>query len=185
MPYRSLTLILIVLLLTGCGGMQRVVFPESELAALKLQGETVISGKVFLIDQFEEEQFGEETSVYLEPVTSYSKQWYEIKYQQNKSLAEADPRYEKYLKRVTSDKEGKFSLSGVAPGEYLLNGSVFWKAITCSGNVAKSEILVSKRVTVKDGDKKLEIPLTRKYDSPIIACDLYNQSEWNKDDWEW
>lgn len=185
MGYKSLgTSTLIILLLAGCATL-RVPFPESELAGLELKGDAVISGKIFLVDQFEDEQLGAETSVVLEPVTSYSDQWYEVRCQQKKSLTEADPRYEQYLKRVISDKEGKFSIAGVAPGEYLLSGAVFWEAITCSGNVAKTEIPIGKKISVKPGDKELEVFLTRKYNSPTVACDLYNQSEWNKDDWEW
>jgi hypothetical protein len=185
MRYRSLALISVAFLMTACGGIQRVPFPESELAALDLQGDTVITGKVFLIDQFEEEQIAEETTVVLEPVSSYSSQWYEVAYLKDRALAKADPRYEKYLKKASTDKVGQFSLSGIAPGEYLLNSSVFWKAITCSGNVAKTEVLVSKRVSIKGDEKELEISLTREFESPVEICNLYNQSDWNKDDWEW
>lgn len=185
MSFRSLALILLVLLLSGCGGIQRVPFPENELAALNLHGNAEISGKLFLIDQFEEEQVGEEITVVLEPVSPYSDQWYEVKYLQDKSIAQADPRYEKYLKRVQTDKEGKYSISGIAPGDYLLTGTVIWKAITCSGNEARNEVLVSRKISVKPEDKELDIPLTKEFESPIEVCDLYNQSEWNKDDWEW
>lgn len=179
MHCRFLTVCFSVLLLAGCV-TQRIPFPEEELAGLDRAGETVLTGKVFLIDQFEDEQVGEETGVVLEPLTSYCEQWYEVKYLQNKSLAEADPRYEKYLKRTITDQEGNFSISGVAPGEYLLTGTVFWKAVTCSANVVKTDVLISKKVTVQDGDQELEIPLTKEFQSPVDICNLYNQSSWDK-----
>lgn len=173
--------VLLVLLLAGCA-TQRIPFPEAELAALALAGDKSIKGRVFLIDQLEEEQVGAGSEVTLEPLTSYCEQWYEVSYLGNRSIKSPDPRYDKYVMRTIADGEGRFSLPGLAPGKYLLTAPLMWEAITCSANKVKTKVMISKKISIKEDDTVLEIPLTKEFESPTMICDLYTQGAWEKED---
>jgi hypothetical protein len=170
----------LLIMTTGCA-TQRMPFPAAEYAALHLTGDKTVKGTVFLIDQFEEKQVGAGSEVTLEPVTSYSEQWHEVCYLHNKSIKNPDPRYEKYVMHAKADEEGRFLFTGVAPGEYMLTGPLFWEGVTCSATVAKTKVMICKKITIKDGDSVLDIPLTKKYGSPLVVCDLYNQAAWEKE----
>jgi hypothetical protein len=171
---------LLLLLLAGCA-TQRIPFPEAELSALNLVGDKTVRGTVFLIDQHGEKQVGAGSEVTLEPLSSYSEHWYQFAYLGNRAIGKVDPRYEKYVRRVTADKDGRFSFGGVAPGPYLLTAPLFWRTTTCSINVVKTKVMISNKIAVTAEDRDVDIPLTKKYASPIVVCDLYNQGAWEKE----
>jgi hypothetical protein len=179
MPAKNFFLFLALLLLAGCA-TQRIPFNESEFADLQIKGDKTVTGQVFLVDQLEEKQVGENTEVTLEPVTSYSTQWYEISYLGNRSLKKADSRYNQYVLRAKTNPDGDFTFNNVAPGEYYLSGTVNWKAATCSGNVVQKKVPISLKITVNDSDSTVEVPLTKKFESPTEICGLYNQADWEK-----
>jgi hypothetical protein len=167
-------------LLTGCA-TPRIPFPETELAGLPLAGDKTVNGTVFLIDQLGEKQVGVGSEVTLEPVTSYSEQWYEVSYLKNRSLKKPDSRYEKYLLHATADDHGFFSFTNVAPGSYLLSVPFYWEATTCSAKKAKTKVMITKKIMIKPDDIVLNIPLTKEYVSSMVVCDVYNQGAWEKE----
>lgn len=177
---KALVLLSAVLILTGCA-VQRIPFNEAEHSARPAAGDKVVSGTIFLVDQMEEKQVGSGSEITLEPVTSYSNQWYEVSYQGNRSLAKADPRYSRYVLKTKADKEGNFTFAQVAPGEYYLSGVVKWKAATCSGNVVSKKIPICQKVSLAPGDTRVEVSLTKPFVSPSEICNLYNQSDWTKE----
>lgn len=172
--------ILLGMLLCGCV-TQRIPFPEAELASLVLKGDKIVTGTVFLVDQLDEKQLGGGSEVVLEPVSSYSQQWYDVKYLANRSIAKPDQRYEVYLKKTTADDAGRFSFSGVAPGNYFLRAPLFWEATTCSAGVVRTEVIITKKISISKDDTTLEIPLTKEYMSPAVICDVYTQGAWDKE----
>lgn len=177
---RSFLLLTAVLLLTGCA-VQRIPFNEAEYAALPKTGDKVVSGAVFLVDQLEEKQVGAQSEITLEPVTSYSTQWFEASYLGNRTLAAPDQRYNQYVRKTKADQEGNFTFEQVAPGEYYLSGLVKWKAATCSGNVVSKKIPIAQKLSVAEGDSRIETPLTKPFVSPNEICNLYNQADWSKE----
>lgn len=177
---KILSVIFLLILVTGCA-TQRIPFPEAELAALPFEGDVTVKGRMFLIDQFEEEQVGKVSEITIEPVSAYSNQWYEVRYVNNKYLKNADARYEKYQKKTTADDKGLFSIAGIAPGEYYLSGTLDWAVLNCSLKIVKTPVMISKKIVVKETDQLLEIPLTKEFESPLIICDLYNQGNWEKE----
>lgn len=177
----KLIAVLLALLVSGCAA-QRMPFPEEEYAGLDLRGDKTVKGVVFLVDQFEERQVGSGSEVILEPLTSYSMQWHEISYRQGKSIKKPDPRYSKYVRRTEADEEGRFSFKGIAAGEYLLTGPVYWTAVTCSATEVDTKVMICRKITVDENDSVVEVPLTKEYVSPMMICDLYNQGDWEKED---
>lgn len=177
---RSLLLLSAVLILAGCA-TQRIPFNESEYAAIPKTGDKIVTGKIFLTDQMEQTQVGSGSEISLEPVTSYSNQWFEVSYQNNRSLAAPDQRYAQYVLKTRADKEGNFTFEKVAPGEYYLSGLIKWKAATCSGNVVSKKIPICQKVSVAPGATRIEAPLTKPFISPSEICSLYSQSDWTKE----
>jgi hypothetical protein len=179
MPAKTLSLILTFLLLTGCA-VKRIPFNENDFAGLQIKGNKTIAGQLFLVDQLEEKQVADKAEVTLQPVTPYSNQWYEVYYLENHSIQKADSRYNQYVHRTMTNPEGNFTITGVGPGDYYLSGTVFWKAATCSGNVVQKKVPICLKVTVKESDTTVNVPLTKEFVSPTEICGLYNQTEWEK-----
>lgn len=177
---KSLLLLSALILLAGCA-VQRIPFNESEYSARPKSGDKVVSGRIFLTDQLEETQVGAGSEVILEPVTSYSNQWFEVCYQNNRTLATPDQRYLQYVLKSTADKDGNFSFTKVAPGDYYLSGLIKWKAATCSGNVVSKKIPICQKIAVAPEASKIEVPLTIPFVSPNSICNLYNQADWSKE----
>lgn len=177
---RALLLFSAALILVSCA-TQRIPFNESEYVGSPNSGETIVTGKIFLTDQLKQTQVGSGCEVRLEPVTSYSNQWFEVSYRNNRPLAAADPRYGKYVLTSTADNKGNFTFEKVAAGEYYLSGLVKWRAATCSGNVVYSMIPVCQKISVATGEKKIETILTKPFTSPSEICKIYNQGDWTRE----
>lgn len=107
--------------------VQRIAFPAGEYAALARTGKGTIQGNIYLQDAYGKKIYGRKTRLYLNPVTSYSRQWYEQSYIAGSKMGKADSRLFNYLKFTASDESGSFAFYGVPSGRYYLIGTV-----TCS-----------------------------------------------------
>ncbi|MDT8335883.1 MAG: hypothetical protein RQ753_09300 [Desulfurivibrionaceae bacterium] len=176
MRFKLLSLLTVVLLV-GCA-TQRMPFPEDKYASLGLDGDKTVKGRIFLIDHLEEKQIGSGVDVSLEPFTAYCNQWYDVVYINGGKLDEPDPGYYKYVKRTKADENGNFTFENVAAGEYLLNATMKWEAVTCSIKKVKTPVMICKKIAIADDDKIVNVELTKDYKSPTVVCDLYNQGDW-------
>ena len=104
--------------------MERVPFPISEYKALPRQGKGSIRGSIYVKNGNGKKVFGKSTRLYLNPVTSYSTQWYEESYISGYKLQKEDGRLYNYLRITASDSEGKFAFHGVPSGHYYISGTV-------------------------------------------------------------
>jgi len=96
--------------------IQRMEFPQEEYINLPKFGENEVSGRVYLINgNTGEEIVKSSLKLYLNPVTSYSKQWYEESYLNGNKMTPPDRRLFNYLRFTTSDDSGNFHFFGV-PG---------------------------------------------------------------------
>ena len=94
---------------------KRIRFPSSEYGALPLStsiGKGILNGNI---------DCGK-TRVYLNPVTTYSQDWYDKAYVLGYTLKKPDDRLYKYLRFTSSDKDGNFSFDLVPSGSYYLVG---------------------------------------------------------------
>jgi len=124
----------------------RIPFPANEYNSLPTSGDSTVKGVIYLVTATGEKIYGKQTRLYLNPVTSYSKQWYEQSYLGGKKMAKADPRLFNYLKFTTSDANGNFAFYGVPAGKYYVIGVVKCKE-KCGFDSAKS-IRIAKEITV-------------------------------------
>ncbi len=113
-------------------------------------GSSTISGRVYLINSIDDEQvIKRNLKLYLNPVTSYSRQWYEHSYLEGYKMTPPDKRLYNYLKFTTTDSNGEFSFFGVPAGEYYLGVK-----LRCGGECGydgEKIIRVVKEVYVGDG----------------------------------
>ncbi len=136
--------------------MERMTFPEDEYRGIKKIGRSTVSGKVYLINSTTEENvLGKGIKLYLNPVTSYSEQWYNESYLGGYKMSEVDRRLYNYLKFTTSNDSGEFDFYGIAQGDYYLIGS-----ISCGSECGldkREKIRLVKEVHVGSGVTKVEL----------------------------
>lgn len=141
--------------------MERVRFPVAEYNRLAKVGKGTVKGNIFLKDAYAKRMPGRSTRLYLNPVTSYSKQWYDESYLGGYKMQKADSRLFNYLRFTASDKDGRFAFYGVPTGSYYLIGTV--KCGSECGYATPKSIRIATQVTVK-GNQVIEKSLTRLVD---------------------
>jgi len=135
--------------------IERMPFPEDEYRQLKKFGRNTVHGIVYLQNSISDEKvLGKNIELFLNPVTSYSKQWYNQSYLGGYKLTSPDKRLFNYLKSTKSDENGEFDFFGVPKGDYYLIGK-----ITCSeecGFQSNKIIRLVKEINV-DGTTDVEL----------------------------
>ena len=138
--------------------IERIEFPVSEYNRLPRTGKGTIKGDIYVTDAYDRRVVGKSTRLYLNPVTSYSEQWYEESYVGGYKMQEADSRLFNYLRFTASDGNGKFAFYGVPSGSYYLIGTV--KCGDECGYDAMKNIRIATKVTVS-GNQVIQQDLTR------------------------
>lgn len=139
----------------------RMEFPLSEYEGLAKTGTASVSGQAFLKTRGGDVKTAAGNEILLNPVTSYSMEWYIKQYTQGLPLVPPDSRLTDYQKRATADGSGRFSFKGVPPGEYFVTAVVTWEAPAgYLGELQTQGGLVTKRLVVKDGES-YDVIITR------------------------
>jgi len=99
--------------------VKRIPFPVHEYNELDIDGSGIVRGKIY-VSGGGENLYGARARLYLNPITSYSRQWYEEAYLNGKKIGKADPRLYKYMKFTTTDRKGNYAFYGVADGGYYI-----------------------------------------------------------------
>ncbi|MFK0875525.1 hypothetical protein ACIUW1_11825 [Pseudomonas aeruginosa] len=161
---RLFSIAAIMIMLSGCAVSQqtpvpRIPFPAAEFAALPTKGTGTLTGQVFMKTVGGDVKFGAGSTVYLVPVTSYSKQWYEVNYIGGQALEAPDPRSGQGSITTVADGNGNFTFTDIPPGDYFLSSTVTWQAPSKYGLLPQGGV-VAKVVSIADGVKLREM-LTR------------------------
>ncbi len=138
--------------------LKRIPFPTAEYNRYAGTGKGTIKGAIYVKNPYGEKVFGSGTRLYLNPVTSYSNQWYTESYIGGKKMQKADSRLFNYLKFTASDSNGTFAFYGVPSGSYYLIGTVEC-GTKCGFDTSKS-IRIATRVSVS-GNNVVEQDLSR------------------------
>jgi len=138
--------------------MERIVFPTSEYYSLPRTGRGTIKGTIYISDSYGSRVLGSGTRLYLNPITSYSKQWYVESYLGGNRMQKADSRLFNYLKFTAADSNGRFAFYGVPNGSYYLIGTV--KCGEQCGYSNEKSIRIATRVSVQ-GNQIVNKDLTR------------------------
>jgi len=136
----------------------RIAFPEDEYKALAKSGRNTIKGNIYITNPDGKKIYGKNTRLYLNPVTSYSEQWYNESYIGGYQMQKANKRLFNYLKYTASNKKGNFAFFGVPNGSYYVIGVV--KCGSSCGYDGKKSIRVVKEITVNNAES-VDIELSR------------------------
>ncbi len=141
--------------------MERVPFPIAEYNSLPRSGKGTVKGSIYVKDAYDKRVVGAGTRLYLNPVTSYSKQWYKESYIGGYKMEKADDRLFNYLRFTASNTKGEFAFYGVPTGSYYLIGTVKCAA-ECGYSTPKS-IRIATQVSIQ-GNQVLQRDLSRMID---------------------
>jgi len=138
--------------------LERIEFPTSEYYSLPRSGRATIKGTIYITDSYGSRVVGSGTRLYLNPITSYSKQWYIESYLGGYRMQKADARLFNYLKFTAANSNGEFAFYGVPNGSYYLIGTV--KCGEQCGYSSEKSIRIATRVSVQ-GNQVINKDLTR------------------------
>lgn len=131
---------------TQGGIVQRMAFPTSEYSSIARTGSGRVTGSIYLSGPSGNKIYGKHTRLYLNPVTSYSSQWFNKSYLGGAKMSKVDSRLFNYLKFTTSDSSGKYEFLNVPSGSYYLIGVV--KCGTACGYDKVKNIRIAKKISV-------------------------------------
>lgn len=141
--------------------MERVHFPLDEYNRLSKVGNGTVKGSIYLKNAYDKRVFGANTRLYLNPVTSYSKQWYYESYLGGHKMQKADNRLFNYLRFTSANAQGQFAFYGVPAGKYYLIGTV--KCAGACGYSTPKNVRIATEVSVS-GNQVVQKELSRLID---------------------
>lgn len=137
---------------------RRAVFDETEYAPYAGEGSCAIEGQAFLKTRAGDVKYGAGNDVWLNPVTTYSREWFERNVIGHEALEPADPRVERYARKTVADGEGRFRFEKLPPGEYYIACWIVWEYVEAgmntaflmpTGGAAHTQVKVREGETVK------------------------------------
>jgi hypothetical protein len=141
--------------------MERVRFPIEEYKGLSTVGNGTVKGSIYLKNAYDKRVIGSNTRLYLNPVTSYSKQWYHESYLGGHKMEKADNRLFNYLRFTSANSQGQYSFYGVPEGRYYLIGTV--KCAAQCGYSSPKSIRIASEVSIR-GNQVIQRDLDRLID---------------------
>gem|GEM_PF-2560501 len=142
---RIVEVIGILLIVTGCASQgavssvhrRQATFLEGEYAPYSAKGRTGrVTGQAFLKTQGGDVKFGAGSSVIIVPVTSYSREWFEVRVLNDKAITPADPRAEEFTRATLADGEGRFTFDKLPEGTYYVACYISWKVPGLRGTMS-------------------------------------------------
>jgi len=141
------------------GRMGRIDFPVEEYNHLRKTGRSTLSGSIYLTNGTTNTKIvGQNVKLYLNPITSYSRQWYEESYLGGYKMSKSDPRLFNYLKFTVSKGDGKFNFFGIASGDYYLVGTI--KCAQECGYATQTTVRLVKEISIGRGVTRTELTKT-------------------------
>ena len=146
----------IALCLLGCAPIQtrvkRIPFPQDEYEQLAKDGTGIVTGQAFLKTVGGDVKYAAGNQVFLIPVTSYSRQWYNVLCTQRQLIEGSDWRHDQYIKKQIADAEGRFTFVDIPAGSYYVSSLVLWAAPTPPyGYLGSQGGVVVRCIEVKEG----------------------------------
>jgi len=136
--------------------IERIPFPVDEYRQLSKRGSSTLKGHIYLENVNTGEKLTKgKIKLWLNPVTSYSNQWYQESYLGGYRLSKSDSRLYNYLKFTYSNSDGTFSFFGLPRGEYYLSATM-----SCAKEceyATKKDVLLVKKVSVTGGTTNINL----------------------------
>lgn len=126
---------------------------ESEYAPYAGQGTGSLIGQAFLKTRGGDVRYAAGNDVYLNPVTSYSTEWFDVAIRGGQPISEGDPRVQAFTRTTVADGEGRFEFNNLPAGDYYVVTWVFWEVPSGAyGGMTTTGGPVGSKVTVRDGE---------------------------------
>jgi len=103
---------------------RKAAFIESEYAPYAVPGKAIIEGNACFELKDGTTKCFENADVFINPVTTYSDEWYNRGWAGKELLAKADDRAIKFNKMIKTGKDGAFKFEGLHPGSYYVGAMV-------------------------------------------------------------
>jgi len=121
-------------------------FNEQEYAQYAYAGTGTITGQVVVRGEGGRTEPAQGSQVSLNPVTSYSTEWWNRTVVGGLNLRSADEREQKYLRTTTTDADGRFAFRRLSPGRYKLQA---WSE--------RSKAPITQDVTIRPGKNDIRV----------------------------
>lgn len=132
--------------------LREAPFVETEYTQYAYAGTGSITGQVVLRTEGGQTRPAAGSLVSLNPVTSYSTEWWNRTVVGGLNLRSADEREQKYLRTAVADEEGRFAFSELPRGEYFVVAALP-SGPTATGKAGPSGAMVGQRVHLTEGGK--------------------------------
>jgi hypothetical protein len=126
LPMLITTTVLLACASTTVQKPRPVVFNEGEYERYRADGNSTVEGQAFMKTKAGIVKYGAGEQVYLVPVTSYSREWFEQSVIRGEALDPSDPRTARFRRTATADDEGCFRFESVPAGDYYVVCRVSW-----------------------------------------------------------
>jgi hypothetical protein len=157
---RALFVLFLVLLIAGCATtvttpvQRNAVFIESEYEPYKGKGTASIAGQAFAKTRAGDVKYAAGNTIFLNPVTSYSTEFFNILVQQQQIPSPPDPRIYHYNRQTIADGNGNFEFKNLPPGEYYIHTIITWEVpsrygLQTTGGAIGTRVKVGPGETIK------------------------------------
>ena len=154
---RAIFVLFLVLLIAGCVTtpvQRKTVFIESEYEPYKGKGTASIVGQAFAKTRGGDVKYAAGNTIFLNPVTSYSTEFFNILVRQQQIPSPPDPRIYYYNSQTIADGNGNFEFKNLPPGEYYIHTIIMWEVpgrygLQTTGGAIGTQVKVGPGETVK------------------------------------
>jgi len=158
---------LLALAMFGCAAPKsnprHVSFIESEYAPYRAEGTGSVLGQAFMRTRSGDVKYGAGCTVTLNPVTSYSTEWFDRAVLNQEWIEDGDARAGAYARTTLADGEGRFRFDRLPAGEYFVVCPVVWEYVDATMQpavVLPTGGMAYARATVRDGES-VNVVVTR------------------------
>jgi len=106
---------------------RQATFIEAEYAPYAGEGDATITGQAFLKTRGGDVKYGAGCVIGLNPVTTYSSEWFQKVILEGLNLSPRDERAVAYHREMMGDGEGRFRFEKLPAGEYYLTCWISWE----------------------------------------------------------
>ena len=112
-------------LISSCTIQRQTPFREADFANANRKGTGTVYGKAWT--ELKDHSIHYAESVDLAPVNAYTTEIVQQLVENGRHLTPADPRYDKYVRSVWTDKNGNFVFHNIPAGEYYIAAKAYYK----------------------------------------------------------
>ncbi len=119
---KRLMVLLLVFVMMSCAKTyeREATFIHEEYAPYEGQGTARVCGQAYLSLEGGKQHTASGDRVLLAPVTSYTKEAFQVKVLHGETMVDPDPKAMKFEKHTKTDKEGRFCFTELPAGEYYV-----------------------------------------------------------------